>query len=456
MPLPNAGIPNFAERAERSIGVAASTLRFTDTRNSRVLRRFSIKEVCELLGFERAFVNNWLEHEDGPEGVVSGRERTLSVDDIMLIRALAATRPKGRRPTMFWRRPGDRLPVITVAAQKGGTGKTSTAAHLAQYAHLYYGLRVGVIDADPQSSISLYFADDKIEIAGIDGDTFTTFMGVPAPRKPPLQHTEARLDTFWKQTPWPGLRLMPGGVPIQEADISLYFLSKDSNSANRKIYRLLRDTISRWDASHAPKTTPEDLVDEKGRFRHDRYQDALYETLDLIIIDTAPALTLAQLNAVVAADTLVIPQTMKGFDLSTLRIYLNSLSEYLRFIRHEDDIPFADVPSYILPSIVSTASDTDLRHAGELYATDPEVVCPIYYQRSEAVANAAEDYLSIYEYQPPRTRRESALNFMANANAVGDAILSRAIPGLPSRGFANDFISANLPPDTPRWTEEAA
>ena len=268
-------------------------------------------------------------------------------------------------------------------------------------------------------------------------------------------HTDAHLDTFWKRTPWPGLRLMPGGVPIQEADISLHFLATGPYEGHRRVYRLLRDAIHRWEAAHPPKTDPRQLVDKDGRIDHETYNKALYETLDVVIIDTAPSLSLAQLNAVVAADTLIIPQTMRGFDLSTLRIYLNSLSEYLRFIRHEDDpVAFRPMPSYILPTIVSTASDTDLRHVGELYATDPEVVCPIYYARSEAVANAAEDYHSIYEYVPPKSRQKSAAAFMRNANAVGDAITARAIPRLPPRGFANEFVRENLPEGTPMWTEE--
>lgn len=451
----NRGIPGFVDRAEVSIGSAASTLRFSDTRSKRVLRRFSIKEVCEFLGFERAFVTDWLDHPDGPKGEVSGRERLLSVEDIMRIRALAATRPKGRRPTLYWRKAGERLPVISVVAQKGGTGKSTVAAHLAQYAHLFYGLRVGVIDADPQASCSLYFADDQIAIASSENESFTTFMGVPAPGEEPLEHSDAQLDRFWRPTPWPGVRLMPGGAEIQGADIAMHFMARGQDKRFRRVYRLLRDTLARWDSINPPRTAAEEFFGANGRFREDVFQSALTETLDLVIIDTPPSLSLAALNAVIAADSLVIPQTMKGFDLSTLRIYLGSLGEYLRFVREEEEpVNFAPLPSYVLPSIVSTASDTDMRHVGELLARDPDVVCPIVLFRSEAVANAAEDYQSIYEYQAPKSRRVSAQSFTANANAVCDAMLTRAIPGLPSRGYANRFLRETYGDAVAPWTEE--
>lgn len=47
-------------------------------------------------------------------------------------------------------------PVITVAQQKGGAGKTTLCVHLA-VAFAHYGLRVGLIDTDPQGSLSDWF-----------------------------------------------------------------------------------------------------------------------------------------------------------------------------------------------------------------------------------------------------------------------------------------------------------
>jgi hypothetical protein len=51
------------------------------------------------------------------------------------------------------RRKGDHLQVITVINFKGGSGKTTTAAHLAQKCALD-GYRVLAIDLDPQASLS--------------------------------------------------------------------------------------------------------------------------------------------------------------------------------------------------------------------------------------------------------------------------------------------------------------
>ena len=48
--------------------------------------------------------------------------------------------------------------IVTVAQQKGGAGKTTLAAHLA-VAWAKGGLKVGVVDIDPQASLTKWFAE---------------------------------------------------------------------------------------------------------------------------------------------------------------------------------------------------------------------------------------------------------------------------------------------------------
>ena len=453
-------IPSFLDRALGCVERAASRVRLQETRETRIMRRFSIGEVAEILNCDRSFLHRLFKHPDAPQGEVRGRENTLSVDDIMKLRAIAASRQTRHRSAWLWRKPGDPLPVIVVSCQKGGTGKSVTAAHLAQYASLYMGLRVGVIDADPQATCSLYFATSEDFLGEEDNRTFVDFMGIPEPGKTQkITHSAAKLNTFWLPTPWPGLRIIPGGSAIQEADISMYFLSQSKNPENRRFHRFLRDALARWRDAHPPRTNPEDFADADGRFKDDVYQAALNETFDLIVIDTPPSLTLPTLNTIVAGDTLVIPQTMRGFDLATLRLYLGNLNDYFKLVLQRDPHPiqFSRARPFILPTIVNRNNDTDIRTIGEIYREDREVISPVFYRQSDGAANAFRDYKSIYEYTPDRTRRASVQAFVANANAVNDAILSRALPHLPSRGFANAFIHETYPEGAiPMWSDNVA
>ena len=47
--------------------------------------------------------------------------------------------------------------VITIAQQKGGTGKTTLAVHLALAFIKYHNLKVAIIDTDPQGSLGKWF-----------------------------------------------------------------------------------------------------------------------------------------------------------------------------------------------------------------------------------------------------------------------------------------------------------
>lgn len=429
----------FIRNLSRVMGTVNTKLQRDLTMRERVSRRFSMSEVAELLGVDTTHLSKLsTEEPDFPEGERSGRERTFSPDEIMTIRALFASRPGAKKSYLHWRKPGDPLRVVTFGAQKGGTGKSLTAAHFAQYANLFYGLRVGVIDADPQATASLYFADDQLKLFSPDTATMARFMGIDNPADLSLtEHPAEVLDQIWAPTPWPGVRLIPGGPDIQNGDISLFFLSREG----RAIYRVLKDSIARWDKGFGPRTVAADLRDEQGRFRPERLADALDETVDLIVIDQQPSLTLVQLNGLIAADSVVIPQTMKGFDLATLATYVTSISEYLEFVMgYEADLEIGAGEHVVLPTIVQEQNDRDTGQILDLWRRAPREILQVWYSRSDAIANAAEEYKSIYEYMPPRARRASARAFMENANAVNDALMRRVCPELPGRGYAETFI----------------
>jgi hypothetical protein len=89
---------------------------------------------------------------------------------------------------------------------KGGSGKTTTAAHLAQYLALQ-GYRVLAIDLDPQASMSALFGyQPELDLSG--GETLYGAIRYDAERRP--------VSEVIRKTYYEGLDLIPGNLELQE------------------------------------------------------------------------------------------------------------------------------------------------------------------------------------------------------------------------------------------------
>ena len=145
------------------------------------------------------------------------------------------------------------MPVVTVCNHKGGTGKTTTVIHLAAAAGLS-GHRTLVVDLDPQGFLTRMLGAEE-----------------PAP-----EHTSLALID-----PEGDLRALPT-VPMSGFD-----LLPASYTMNKAQRRLTRPTDVFW-------------VKETLAVGHD---------YDLILFDTAAALSVFTMNALVASEHVLIPVT---------------------------------------------------------------------------------------------------------------------------------------------------
>lgn len=170
------------------------------------LRHFTSGEVASLLGVKDAYLRKLSLDNKGPKPQTSaGGRRLYSAQDITDLRTYLEPGAKIPGTYLPGRRDGDHLQVITVINFKGGSGKTTTSAHLAQKCALD-GQRVLAIDLDPQASLSaLHGYQPEFDL--LDGGTLYDAIRYEDP---------VPLSDVIRRTYFPTLDIIPGNLDLME------------------------------------------------------------------------------------------------------------------------------------------------------------------------------------------------------------------------------------------------
>lgn len=178
----------------------------------------------------------------------------------------------------------DNCKVIAVTNQKGGVGKTTTTVNLG-IGLANYGYRVLLIDADPQNSLTV-----SLGIRNPDDLDFTlaTVMNGYIEDKPIAEYA--------------GIISHEEGVDLLPSNIEL------SGTENRLFNTMSREFVLR------------------------NYVDSVRGDYDYILIDCMPSLGMMTINALVAADSVIIPSQPNFLSTKGLNLLLRSISKVNRSI----------------------------------------------------------------------------------------------------------------------------
>jgi chromosome partitioning protein len=259
------------------------------------LRSFSLAEVAAYLGVSQSHLKKL--HLEGkgpvPETSTSGRRSYTAEQMLELRQYLDQYGRSDARMYVPHRRPGEKLQILAVVNFKGGSGKTTTAAHLAQYLALT-GHRVLAVDLDPQASLS--------SLHGFQPELDQTKSLYDAIR---YDDEKVPLSEVIKPTNFPGLDIIPANLELQEFeyDTPLAMTDKSSN-AGRAFFTRISTALTEVD---------------------DHY--------DVIVIDCPPQLGYLTITALTAATSVLITIHPQMLDVMSMGQFLLMLGNILEPIR---------------------------------------------------------------------------------------------------------------------------
>jgi chromosome partitioning protein len=313
---------------------------------TKVAPTLSALQLAQLCQVDKAKIAYRLTRDDLPAGVMHGNRREWGMAEAQ--QWVRSFRSEHLRPA------GAAGATITVANFKGGVAKTTSAVTLAQGLSMR-GHRVLVVDLDPQGSA-------------------TTLFGVLPDTEVDAEHTAMLLfggeydDLGYavRKTYWPGIDLVCAAPLLFGAEFALP--ARQTRDPGFEFWRVL-----------------------------DRGLDQARSDYDVIVIDTPPALSYVTINALMAADGVIMPLPPSALDFASSAqfwdLFSDLCNQLIRSRGQDKSFEFIDV---LLSRVESSDAASTVVRQWVLEAYGDKVL-PIEIPKTAVTATASAEFGTVYD-----------------------------------------------------------
>jgi len=311
---------------------------------------FSTNQVASICGLEKSQMDYRIKKGDLPIGdTEGGHRRKFSLTE-------ARTWAKFERKK-FMRPMEAEAITIAVANFKGGVTKTTTAVTLAQGLSLR-GHNVLVIDTDPQGSMTTLFG----LLPDVDVSDEQTILRL-------CFGSELSIDYAITPTYWSGIDIVPANLALYSAEFALP--SRQKAESSFEFWNVLTHGI-----------------------------DTARTKYDVIILDTSPSLSYLTINALLAADGLIMPLPPSTLDFTSSGQFWNLFNDLTaNLVTNRGKTKSFDFVDVLLARVdANDASSSVVREW--ITAGYANMVLPVEIPKTSLTATASAEFGTVYDTDP--------------------------------------------------------